>query len=79
MPGRPGGVELRVDLGLINGRTLDSNASFGAYAEIVQGPAYRDDKMGTTLDLLPDVLQGHRGARWPHRRRARRSRRRRRC
>jgi diacylglycerol kinase family enzyme len=57
------GVELRVDLGLINGRTFVNNASFGAYAEIVKTPAYRDDKVGTTLDLLPDVLQGHRGAR----------------
>ncbi|OBA74386.1 diacylglycerol kinase [Mycobacterium sp. 1554424.7] len=57
------GVELRVDLGLINGRTFVNNASFGAYAEIVQSPAYRDDKVGTTLELLPDVLQGHRGAR----------------
>jgi diacylglycerol kinase family enzyme len=57
------GVELRVDLGLINGQTFVNNASFGAYAEIVQSPAYRGDKVGTTLDLLPDVLQGHRGAR----------------
>jgi diacylglycerol kinase family enzyme len=57
------GVELRVDLGLINGQPFVNNASFGAYAEIVQSPAYRGDKVGTTLDLLPDVLQGHRGAR----------------
>jgi diacylglycerol kinase family enzyme len=57
------GVELRVDLGLINGHTFVNNASFGAYAEIVQSPAYRGDKVGTTLELLPDVLQGHRGAR----------------
>jgi diacylglycerol kinase family enzyme len=57
------GVELRVDLGLINGQTYVNNASFGAYAEIVESPAYRSDKIGTTLDLLPDVLQGHRGAR----------------
>jgi len=56
------GVELRVDLGTINGRTFVNNASFGAYAEIVETPAYRGDKMGTTLDLLPDLLQGHRGA-----------------
>ena len=62
MPGRPGGVELRVDLGLINGRTLDSNASFGAYAEIVESPAYREDKRNTTLNTLPDLLQGQRGA-----------------
>ena len=57
------GVELRVDLGVINGQTFVNNASFGAYAEIVQSPAYRDDKRNTTLDLLPDMLQGHRGAR----------------
>jgi diacylglycerol kinase family enzyme len=57
------GVELRVDLGVINGQTFVNNASFGAYAEIVQSPAYRGDKRNTTLDLLPDLLQGHRGAR----------------
>ena len=57
------GVELRVDLGVINGQTFVNNASFGAYAEIVQSPAYRDDKRNTTLDLLPDMLGGHRGAR----------------
>jgi len=56
------GVELRVDLGTINGQTFVNNASFGAYAEIVETPAYRGDKMGTTLNLLPDLLQGHRGA-----------------
>src|SRR6516165_2541804 len=57
------GVELRVDLGVINGQTFVNNASFGAYAEIVETPAYRGDKMGTTLNLLPDLLQGQRGAR----------------
>ncbi len=57
------GVELRVDLGVINGQVFVNNASFGAYAEIVESPAYRDDKRNTTLDLLPDLLQGHRGAR----------------
>src|SRR5215469_8398104 len=56
------GVELRVDLGVINGQTFVNNASFGAYAEIVETPAYRGDKVGTTLNLLPDLLQGHRGA-----------------
>ncbi len=57
------GVELRVDLGVIGGQTFVNNASFGAYAEIVESPAYRGDKRNTTLDLLPDLLQGHRGAR----------------
>jgi diacylglycerol kinase family enzyme len=57
------GVELRVDLGLINGQVFVNNASFGAYAEVVETPAYRDDKLNTTLNTLPDLLQGHRGAR----------------
>jgi diacylglycerol kinase family enzyme len=56
------GVEQRIDLGIIGGRTFVNNASFGAYAEVVQSPAYRDDKRGTTLQLLPDILGGHRGA-----------------
>jgi diacylglycerol kinase family enzyme len=57
------GVELRVDLGVINGQTFVNNASFGAYAEVVETPAYRGDKLATTLNTLPDLLQGHRGAR----------------
>ena len=57
------GVELRVDLGVINGQTFVNNASFGAYAEVVETPAYRGDKVNTTLNTLPDLLQGHRGAR----------------
>ena len=56
------GEELRVDLGIIADRTFVNNASFGAYAEVVQSPAYRDDKRGTTLQLLPDLLKGHQGA-----------------
>jgi diacylglycerol kinase family enzyme len=57
------GVELRVDLGMINGQVFVNNASFGAYAQVVETPAYRDDKLNTTLNLLPDLLQGQRGAR----------------
>ena len=57
------GVELLVDVGTINGQVFVNNASFGAYAEIVETPEYRDDKRNTTLNLLPDLLQGHRGAR----------------
>ncbi|WP_116450405.1 diacylglycerol/lipid kinase family protein [Blastococcus litoris] len=57
------GVEARIDLGEINGRVFVNNASFGAYAEIVENPAYRDDKRGTTLAALPDVLSRRRGAR----------------
>jgi diacylglycerol kinase family enzyme len=57
------GVELRVDLGVIGDRPFVNNASFGAYAAVVQSPAYRNDKRGTTLDLLPGLLAGHQGPR----------------
>jgi diacylglycerol kinase family enzyme len=56
------GVEQRIDLGIIGGRTFVNNASFGAYAEVVENPAYRDDKRGTTLQVLPEMLSGHSGA-----------------
>ena len=51
------GVEQRIDLGRIGDRTFVNNASFGAYAEVVRSPAYRDDKRGTTLQMLPDLLK----------------------
>jgi diacylglycerol kinase family enzyme len=63
LDGLTDGVELRIDLGMIGGRTFVNNASFGAYAEIVQSPEYRNDKAGTTLQMLPDRLAGHSGAR----------------
>lgn len=40
-----------------------NNASFGAYAAVVQSPAYRDDKARTTLQMLPDLLTHHHGPR----------------
>jgi diacylglycerol kinase family enzyme len=57
------GVELHIDLGFIAGRPFVNNASFGAYAAIVQSPAYRDDKTRTTLDQLPGLLAGQSGPR----------------
>jgi diacylglycerol kinase family enzyme len=56
------GVELRIDLGMIGDRAFVNNASFGVYADIVENPAYRDDKAGTVLRTLPDLLGGHQGA-----------------
>ena len=50
------GVEVTVDLGTVAGRPFVNTASFGAYAEIVQDPQYRDSKAGTALDSLPDLL-----------------------
>ncbi|QES46052.1 diacylglycerol kinase [Streptomyces venezuelae] len=57
------GVELHVDLGSANGLPFVNNVSFGAYAEVVASPAYRDDKTRTALRLLPDMLAGHQGPR----------------
>jgi diacylglycerol kinase family enzyme len=57
------GVELQVDLGVIGERPFVNNASFGAYAAVVQSPAYRDDKTRTTLDQLPGLLAGQQGPR----------------
>jgi diacylglycerol kinase family enzyme len=50
------GVEVRIDLGMIADRPFVNNASFGAYAEIVQSPEYRDNKNATILSMLPDLL-----------------------
>jgi len=47
---------------MIGDRAFVNNASFGVYAEVVQSPAYRDDKTGTVLKMLPDMLTGHQGA-----------------
>lgn len=52
------GEEVLVDLGMVAGRAFVNTVSFGAYAQIVQEPAYRDAKAGTALDELPDLLVG---------------------
>ncbi|WP_338674363.1 diacylglycerol kinase family protein [Streptomyces sp. SCSIO 30461] len=57
------GVELRVDLGLIGDRVFVNNASFGAYAAVVQSDAYRNEKVRTTLEMFPDVLTHRAGPR----------------
>jgi diacylglycerol kinase family enzyme len=49
-------VERRIDLGLAGGRVFVNNATMGLYAKIVQSPTYRDRKVGTALDMLPELL-----------------------
>jgi diacylglycerol kinase-like protein len=51
------GVDLLVDLGAIGDQTFVNNASFGAYAEIVQTPQYRGDKLGSTPGPAPRPAQ----------------------
>jgi len=49
-------LEHRVDLAIVNGRTFVNNASVGLYAKIVQEPSYRDAKLATTAQKLPEML-----------------------
>jgi diacylglycerol kinase family enzyme len=50
------GVDRRVDLAEVNGRVFVNNASMGLYAEIVQSPEYRDAKVRTAAEALPDLI-----------------------
>lgn len=45
-----------VDLGFVNGRIFVNNVSLGVYAEIVQSEAYRDAKLQTMEEMLPQML-----------------------
>ena len=50
------GGERTVDLAEVNGRVFVNNVSLGLYAEAVQHKEYRDAKLRTLLDTVPDVL-----------------------
>jgi len=49
------GGERVVDLAEVNGRVFVNNVSLGLYGEAVQRPGYRDAKLKTMLDVLPEV------------------------
>jgi diacylglycerol kinase family enzyme len=51
-----GGWERRIDLGRVNGRTFVNNAAMGFYGAVVQSPAYRDHKLRTAIDMLPELV-----------------------
>jgi diacylglycerol kinase family enzyme len=51
-----GGRERRVDLAEVNGRVFVNNVSLGLYAEAVRREGYREAKLRTILDTLPDTL-----------------------
>jgi diacylglycerol kinase family enzyme len=50
------GIERHIDLATINGRTFVNNVSLGVYAEVVQSDEYRDAKLATTLQKLPELI-----------------------
>jgi len=49
-------VERRVDLATVGGRVFVNNASLGLYATIVQSEDYRDAKLSTAVQMLPDLV-----------------------
>jgi hypothetical protein len=49
-------AERVVDLADVNGRVFVNNVSLGLYADAVQRQGYRDAKLRTLLDTVPDVL-----------------------
>jgi diacylglycerol kinase family enzyme len=50
------GYERRVDLAKCGDRVFVNNVSLGVYARIVQSDEYRDDKLGTTAEMIPALL-----------------------
>ena len=50
------GSERRIDLAQVNGRVFVNNASIGFYGKVVQSPEYRDAKLRTVIEMLPDLL-----------------------
>ncbi|HEY5979163.1 MAG TPA: diacylglycerol kinase family protein [Microlunatus sp.] len=50
------GVDTVIDLAEVNGRVFVNNAAMGVYATIVQSADYRDAKVATMAEMLPDLL-----------------------
>ena len=50
------GGERVVDLGEVNGRVFVNNVSLGLYGEALQHAGYREAKIRTLLETVPDVL-----------------------
>jgi len=50
------GVERRIDLARVNEHVFVNNASLGVYAQVVQSDAYRDAKLETWAQMLPELL-----------------------
>jgi diacylglycerol kinase family enzyme/NADH:ubiquinone oxidoreductase subunit 6 (subunit J) len=49
-------IERHIDYATVNGRFFVNNVSLGVYATIVQQEGYRDAKVDTTGQLLPELL-----------------------
>ena len=53
------GVERVVDLADVNGRVFVNNVSLGIYGEAVQRPGYRNAKLRTLLEAIPQAIDPH--------------------
>jgi len=49
-------VQRRIDTATVNDRLFLNNVSIGAYGEVVASEEYRDNKVGVTLDRIPDLI-----------------------
>ena len=52
------GVERFIDYATVGDRLFVNNVSLGIYATIVQQDSYRDAKLETTREMLPEMLGG---------------------
>ena len=50
------GDERRIDLGRVNGRVFVNNVAMGVYGVVVQSPQYRDHKVRTVINKLPELI-----------------------
>jgi diacylglycerol kinase family enzyme len=50
------GVERRIDIAEVNGRTFLNNVSLGIYGDAVRSPFYRDAKVRTLLETAAEVM-----------------------
>jgi diacylglycerol kinase family enzyme len=54
------GERRRIDAARVGERVFLNNVALGVYAEIVHQPGYRENKLGTTTEVLPEMLNGSR-------------------
>lgn len=50
------GVVRRIDIAWVGDRVFVNNVSLGVYAQIVEQDSYRDAKLATTAESLPEIL-----------------------
>ena len=49
-------VQRRIDTATVNDRLFLNNVSIGAYGEVVASEEYRGNKLGVTLERIPDLI-----------------------